>query len=117
MKSIFPSKIIDFYKKETELNIIFFKLLGTAGIIISFAGAISSFFTGSDPANFFINIGAAIASVALIVFVDRTGHYLIGYLITSFTIFMGLFGMLFFESGGLYGSMPYFFSFGILFTL
>lgn len=50
-------------------------------------------------------------------FVDRTGHYLIGYLITSFTIFMGLFGMLFFESGGLYGSMPYFFSFGVLFTL
>ena len=117
MKSIFPSKIIDFYKKETELNIIFFKLLGTAGIIISFAGAISSFFTGSDPVNIFINIGAAIASVALIVFVDRTGHYLIGYLITSFAIFMGLFGMLFFESGGLYGSMPYFFSFGILFTL
>ena len=117
MKSIFPSKIIDFYKKETELNIIFFKLLGTAGIIISFAGAISSFLTGLDPANIFINIGAAIASAALIVFVDRTGHYLTGYLITSFTIFMGLFGMLFFESGGLYGSMPYFFSFGILFTL
>ena len=69
MKSIFPSKIIDFYKKETELNIIFFKLLGTAGIIISFAGAISSFFTGSDPANIFINIGAAIASAALIIFV------------------------------------------------
>ncbi len=113
----FLTKLINFYKKETELDVIFFKLLGTSGAIISLIGAVQSLFTLSDLSGFFINMGAAVGSIALILFVDRTGHYLAGYLITSFGIFMGLFGILFFEMGGLYGSMPYFFSFGILFTL
>lgn len=111
------SKLINFYKKETELDVVFFKLLGTAGAIISLIGAVQSIFTLTDWAGFFINMAAAVGSVVLVLFVDKTGHYLMGYLITSFGIFMGLFGMLFFEMGGLYGSMPYFFSFGILFTL
>lgn len=117
MKNILPAKLLNFYRKETELNIIFFKLLGTAGAIISVVGAVQSIFTVADYSGFLINMAAALGSIALIFFVDRTGHYLIGYLITSFGIFMGLFGMLFFQMGGLYGSMPYFFSFGILFTL
>ncbi len=111
------TKLINFYKKETELDVVFFKLLGTAGAIISLIGAVQSLFTLSDLSGFFINMSAAVGSIALILFVDWTGHYLAGYLITSFGIFMGLFGMLFFQMGGLYGSMPYFFSFGILFTL
>ncbi len=111
------TRLINFYRKETELDVVFFKLLGTAGAIISLIGAVQSIFTLTDWTGFFINMGAAVGSVLLVLFVDKTGHYLIGYLITSFGIFMGLFGMLFFEMGGLYGSMPYFFSFGILFTL
>ncbi|MCR4756704.1 MAG: response regulator [Butyrivibrio sp.] len=116
MKTLLTN-LINFYKKETELNVVFFKLLGTAGIIISIIGAIQSLFTLTDWTGFLINMSAAVGSVALILFVDRTGHYIIGYLITSFGIFIGLFGLLFFEMGGLYGSMPFFFSFGILFTL
>jgi signal transduction histidine kinase/DNA-binding response OmpR family regulator len=111
------SKLIGFYKKETELDVVLFKLLGTAGAIISVIGAVQSLFTLADLTGFFINMAAAIGSIALILFVDKTGHYLVGYLITSFGIFIGLFGMLFFEMGGLYGSMPFFFFFGILFTL
>jgi signal transduction histidine kinase/DNA-binding response OmpR family regulator len=111
------TKLINFYKKETELDVVFFKILGTAGVIISVIGAIQSIFTLTDRTGFLINMAAAVGSVVLILFVDKTGHYIIGYLITSFGIFMGLFGMLFFEMGGLYGSMPFFFSFGILFTL
>lgn len=111
------NKLIGFYKKETELDVVLFKLLGTAGAIISIIGAVQSLFTLTDWTGFLINMSAAVASIALIVFVDRTGHYLAGYLITSFAIFIWLFGMLFFEMGGLYGSMPYFFFFGILFTL
>ena len=110
-------KLINFYKKETELDVVLFKLLGTGGAIISLIGAVQSIFTLVDLTGFMINMAAAVGSVALILFVDKTGHYLLGYLITSFGIFMGLFGMLFFEMGGLYGSMPYFFFFGILFTL
>ncbi len=109
--------IINFFSKENELDIVFFKILGTAGATISLIGAVQSLFTLTDLTGFFINMAAAVASIALILYVDKTGHYLTGYIITSFAIFMGLFGMLFFEMGGLYGSMPYFFSFGILFTL
>lgn len=113
----FLDKLINFYKKETNLDVVFFKLLGTSGAIISIIGAVQSLFTLSDLSGFMINMSAAVGSIALIVFVDKTGHYLAGYLITSFGIFMWLFGMLFFEMGGLYGSMPYFFAFGIMFTL
>ncbi|MCR5717270.1 MAG: response regulator, partial [Lachnospiraceae bacterium] len=117
MKSLLPKHILKFYTKESELNVIFFKMLGTAGIAISLIGAIQSLITAGDIIGCMINLIAAIASVILMVFVDRTGKYVVGYLITSFGIFMALFGMLFLQMGGLYGSMPYFFSFGILFTL
>lgn len=111
------NKLIGFYKKETELDVVLFKLLGTAGAIISVIGAVQSLFTLTDWTGFIINMAAAVGSIALIVFVDKTGHYLAGYLVTSLGIFIWLFGMLFFEMGGLYGSMPFFFFFGILFTL
>ncbi len=117
MKSFFNDKILKFYTKETELDVILFKILGTAGFTISIVGAIQSFFTAADYISSLVNLAAAFASVCLMLFVDKTKKYVVGYLITSVSIFMILFGMLFMEMGGLYGSMPYFFMFGIVFTL
>lgn len=109
--------IIDFYTKEKELDITLFKLLGTAGILISLIGCIQSLVVLSDYVGAGINLLAALASLGLVCFVHTTKKYVIGYLITSVGIFMGLFTWLFFEMGGLNGSMPYFFAFGIIFTL
>ncbi|MCR5784964.1 MAG: response regulator [Eubacterium sp.] len=117
MKTGLKDRFLGFYTKEKELDITLFKILGTAGILISIVGALQSLFTAGDYISSLINVGAALASVCLLIFVDRTKKYIIGYLITSVGIFMFLFGWLFLEMGGLYGSMPYFFMFGIVFTL
>ena len=50
------TKLINFYKKETELDVVFFKLLGTAGALISLIGAVQSIFTLTDLTGFVINM-------------------------------------------------------------
>ncbi|MBR4345045.1 MAG: response regulator [Lachnospiraceae bacterium] len=109
--------IIKFYREENDLDVTFFKMLGTAGILVSLIGSIQSLFTLTDFMGALINLLAAGASLCLIMFVHITKKYIIGYLVTSVSIFMGLFTWLFFEMGGLNGSMPYFFAFGIIFTV
>ncbi|MBE5906765.1 MAG: hypothetical protein E7277_08285, partial [Lachnospiraceae bacterium] len=116
MKRI-KKKILDFYTNEKELDITFFKLLGTGGILVSLVGAIQAIITIQDYQSAIINAVAMLASLALIWFVHATKRYTLGYLITSVTIFMGLFAWLFFEGGGMNGANPYFFTFGIVFTL
>ena len=105
-------KIIDFYTKEKEFDVRLFKLLGTAGVLVSFLGAAFSNSTGR-----LINLIAALASVCLMWFVHATGRYIIGYLITTVVVFMGIFTWLFLVMGGMNGAIPYFFAFGIVFTL
>ncbi len=109
--------IRDFYLKEKELDIRMFKLLGTAGIVVSIVGAVQDMFTSTDIMGSVINLLAALASLCLIAFVSSTGKYLIGYLLTSISVFMILFAWLFLETGGMNGSIPYFFAFGMVFTL
>ena len=108
--------IIDFYTKEKELDITLFKLLGTAGILVSIAGGIISVVTADNYTGMTINMLAALASVLLMWFVHVTKKYVIGYLITTVCVFMGLFTWLFMEMGGVNGSMPYLFAFGIMFS-
>ena len=117
MKTVLGDRFLKFFTEEKELDVVIFKLLGTAGMLVSLIGAVQSLFTAADYVSCLINLGAALASVCLLWFVHRTKKYVIGYLITTVSIFMILFTMLFFEMGGLYGSMPYFFMFGIVFTL
>ena len=109
--------IIDFYTKEKSLDVSLFKLLGTGGIAVSLTGAIQDMFTSSDLMGTVINLLAALASVILMWFVHTTRKYIVGYLITSVVVFMALFAWLFLETGAMLGSIPYFFSFGIVFTL
>ena len=110
-------KIIDFYTKEKELNISLFKLLGTGGILVSLIGAVQDTFTSSDYTGTVINLLAALASACLMWFVHTTRKYVVGYLLTSVVVFMILFAWLFLETGGMEGSIPYFFTFGIVFTM
>ncbi len=109
--------IVGFYTNEKELNITLFKLLGTAGILVSIYGCLQSLITSDDYIGALINFFAIVASVLLLSFVHITKKYTAGYLITSFSIFIVLFVWLFMEMGGLNGSMPYFFGFAIVFTL
>lgn len=116
MRSKLVEAVRGFYTNENELDITLFKLLGTGGIVVSLVGVIQDPITSSDFTGALINLGAAIASMLLMWFVHTTKKYVVGYLITSVSIFMFLFAWLFLETGGMNGSMPYFFSFGIVFT-
>ncbi len=109
--------IDDFYIKESAPDIRLFKLLGTGGVIVSIIGAIQDIFTSTDLTGTLINLLAALASICLMGYVHNTGNYLVGYLLTTVSVFMILFAWLFFETGGMNGSIPYFFAFGIVFTL
>ena len=108
--------VIDFYTKEKEMDITLFKVLGTAGAMVSIVGATMALITAPGSMGMWINLMAGAASIVLMAYVHITKRYLVGYLITSFCIFMGLFAWLFMEMGGMNGSMTYLFTFGIIFS-
>ena len=64
MKKIMK-RIIGFYIDEHELDISMFKLLGTAGVLVSLIGAVQDSFTSSDYKGTIINLLAALASAIL----------------------------------------------------
>ena len=109
--------IKSFYIDEKELDIRMFKLLGTGGILVSIVGAVQDVITSSDLTGTLINLLAALASICLMAYVDMTRKYLIGYILTSVSVFMVLFAWLFLETGAMNGSITYFFAFGMVFTL
>ncbi len=115
MKKIW-NKFFHYIKKDSEIDIKLFKILGIAGILVSVISGVQSIVTGVSLTGGLIDFFAAFLSVLLLWFVDKTGKYVIGYIITDVVVFMGLFTLLFFEMGGLNGSMSYFFAFGLVFS-
>ena len=109
-------KFLHYLKKDSEIDVTLFKVLGIAGVLVSIFAGLQSLIMGLSVSAGFINFGAAALSILLLWFVDKTGKYVIGYIITTVGVFMGLFTMLFFEMGGIYGSMPYFFAFALVFS-
>lgn len=115
MKKIWKSFLFYLTKdKETEIKL--FKVLGLSGILVSLISGIQSITAGISVSGGLIDFGAVLLSALLMWFVDKTHKYLIGYVLTEIGVFMALFGFLFFEMGGMSGSMTYFFSFGLVFT-
>lgn len=110
------SWIVYFYTGEKKLEVTLFKILGTGGMLVSFFGFFQGLITDLSLSGTLANLVAAVLSLILMWFVHTTKKYIFGYLLTTFLIFSGLFMALFFSMGGLEGSMPYFFSFAIVFT-
>lgn len=104
----------NYFTKNKEIDVILFKVLGTSGAIVSVIAAIQSF--SQTISGGLINLATAALSVGLLWFVDKTDKYVIGYLVTTAGVFMGLFTALFLEMGGLDGSIPYFFMFALVYT-
>lgn len=108
--------LTNYYTKDKEIDIALFKILGTAGIMVSLVAGTQSILSGVSVIGGLIDYVAVVASIILLWFVDKTGNYVLGYILTDLLVFMGLFAMLFFEMGGMEGSMMYFFVFGIVFV-
>ncbi len=110
------SYFYNYLTKDKELEIKMFKILGLSGIIVSLFSGFQSIFGGISVSGGLVNFLAAALSALLMWFVDKTHKYVLGYVITEIGVFMILFAVLFFEMGGMSGSMTYFFSFGLVFS-
>lgn len=104
-----------YLNKNPELNIRLFKILGIGGFTVSVLSGFYSLFEGGFVSGVF-NFLAAIMSVLLLYFVEKTGKYILGYVITSVGVFMVLFSVLYFGNAGIDGALPYFFVFAIVFA-
>lgn len=115
MKKLFDY-FIHYITKDSAIEPTLFKILGISGIVVSLISGTQTIVSGISLFGGLIDYAAALLSVLLLWFVDKTQKYVIGYLLTQLGVFMALFAVLFFDMGGMSGSMTYFFSFGLVFS-
>lgn len=108
-------KLGNYITRVPELNIVLFKIMGIGGICVSIIAGTYSIFVGG-PLMVAVNFLAAVLAFLLLLYVEKTGKYVVGYIITEIVVFMILFSVLFLRGGGIEGALPYFFVFSLIFT-
>ena len=108
-------KLADYITRVHELNIVLFKILGIGGISVSIIAGIYSIFEGGII-MVAVNFLAAVLAFLLLLYVEKTGKYVVGYIITEVAVFMVVFAVLYLRGGGIEGALPYFFVFSLVFT-
>lgn len=110
--------IIDrFLSRRLDFRVRLFNVLAMAGTLISLIMCVASLFNGIQIYNALLNLFIAVLSFGLLYYSYRTGNYQRCYLITIAIIFLVMFPVLFFRSGGYHGGMIAFFIFAVLFTV
>ena len=99
-----------------DFRVRLFNILALGGTVISLIMAFLSLGTGSWG-NVLINIVLVAVSGGLFLYSYYSGKYQRCYLITIVMIFLIVFPVMFFTSGGYHGGMPAFFVFAIIFTV
>lgn len=94
-----------------------FNVLALLGCIISLCNGIFSYLNNKDGGLLAMNMGIAVLSFVLLFYAYFSKKYQRCYFVTIVVIFMILFPLMFFKSGGYKGGMPSFYIFGILFTV
>lgn len=105
-----------FFDSRLDFRVRLFNVLAVAGVWISVATIVLNLITGMWTSAV-LSAMLALLSGGLLVFTYKTGRYKIGYITTIVSIFMILFPMQFFASGGYKGGMPSLFIFAVLFTV
>ncbi|GAU78290.1 sensor histidine kinase KdpD [Fusibacter sp. 3D3] len=113
----FISRICKIYFGPTmELRVRLFHVLAFGGTAVSLVmGVLGA--TNGLVGNAVVNFLVAALSFALLTYSHRSGNYQLCYTITIVGIFLLLFPMLFFSSGGYHSGMPAFFVFAVAFTI
>ncbi|MDR1765518.1 MAG: HAMP domain-containing histidine kinase [Lachnospiraceae bacterium] len=106
-----------YFGAALNLRVRLFNVLAIGGAAVSLVMAVLSFANNASVANAVINLVVAALSVALLTYSQRTGRYQVCYMITIAVIFILVFPLLFFYSGGYHGGMPAFFVFAVMFTI
>ena len=104
------------FSPTLDFRVRLFNILASGGTIISLIMAFLSFGTGSWG-NVLINFALVVISGGLFLYSYYRGKYQRCYLITIVLIFLIVFPIMFFTSGGYHGGMPAFFVFAIIFTV
>lgn len=106
-----------FFAKELEFRVKIFNLLGLTGVAVCILIALSSPFTGISKEGAILNIFLGIFSVALLFYAIKSKKYERCYILAIIGIFLILFPVIFFYSGGYHSGMSSFFILGIVFTV
>ena len=104
------------FSPTLDFRVRLFNILALGGTVISLIMTFLSLGTGSFG-NVLINIMLVAVSGGLFLYSYYSGKYQRCYLITIVMIFLIVFPMMFFTSGGYHGGMPAFFVFAIIFTV
>ena len=107
---------VSFFDSRLDFRVRLFNVLAVAGVWISVATIVLNLITGMWTSAV-LSAMLALLSGGLLIFTYKTGRYKIGYITTIVSIFMILFPMQFFASGGYKGGMPSLFIFAVLFTV
>ncbi len=105
-----------FLDKRLDLRIRLFNILAMAGVVVSLVSAIVSAAMGEKLQNAAVYLIFALLASALLWYASKSGRYQLCYMITIVTIFLIGFPFFFFNNGGYYGAIPYFFIFALVFT-
>lgn len=105
------------YHSGLPFRVRLFNILASLGFIISLCNGVLSYWNNGDRKLLLINTGIALLSLSILFYAYYSKKYQRCYFITIVVIFMFLFPIMFFKSGGYKGGMPSFYIFGILFTI
>ena len=105
------------YHSGLPFRVRLFNILASLGFIISLCNGVLSYWNNGDRKLLLINTGIALLSLSLLFYAYHSKKYQRCYFITIVVIFMFLFPIMFFKIGGYKGGMPFFYIFGILFTI
>ena len=105
------------YHSGLPFRVRLFNILASLGFIISLCNGVLSYWNNGDRKLLLINTGIALLSLSLLFYACHSKKYQRCYFITIIVIFMFLFPIMFFKSGGYKGGMTSFYIFGILFTI
>ncbi|WP_312433364.1 sensor histidine kinase [Lacrimispora sp.] len=105
-----------FLDKSLDLRIRLFNILAMSGVVVSLVSAIVSAAMGEKLQNAAVYLIYALLASALLWYASKSGRYQLCYMITIVTIFLIGFPFFFFNNGGYYGAIPYFFVFALVFT-
>jgi len=116
VKKLFFSFWQTYFGPTLELRVRLFHILAFCGTVSSLVMGVLGVANGLME-NAVVNLLVAGLSYGLFTYSYRSGNYHLCYTITVVGIFLLLFPILFFSSGGYYSGMPAFFVFAVVFTI
>lgn len=117
MKHCFAWLKKTYFHDDMDFRVRIFNALALLGIALGIVFCAVALFAGAGLVNAFANLAAAALAAALLVFAARTGRYQLCFSITVVAVFMVLFPVMFFTTGGYHSGMPAFFVFAVGFTV